>query len=176
MKENKRLTEVNKLLIETGENTKLLKSQNEDLQSRLSHAEAKCLNSQETEHALNSAQSQLRKWQLLCRQLVSPGMAFNALFSLNCSQSPWRKVKVKGNDCCTKCPYLSSSTGGGGGTDKYDLNSLGPATLSQKISELQQQVLEAKMRCQEQQTVSSAANDSVGEMHEQVLRERFIYS
>ena len=46
--------------------------------------------------------------------------------------------------------------------------------LSQKISELQQQVLEAKMRCQEQQTVSSAANDSVGEMHEQVLRERFI--
>jgi len=130
LKENKRLTEVNKLLIETGENTKLLKSQNEDLQSRLSHAEAKCLNSQETEHALNSAQSQLRKWQLLCRQLVSPG--------------------------------------GGGGTDKYDLNSLGPATLSQKISELQQQVLEAKMRCQEQQTVSSAANDSVGEMHEQV--------
>ena len=81
LKENKRLTEVNKLLIETGENTKLLKSQNEDLQSRLSHAEAKCLNSQETEHALNSAQSQLRKWQLLCRQLVSSGMAFNALFS-----------------------------------------------------------------------------------------------
>ena len=100
------------MLIETGENSQLLKTQNEDLRERLGAAEAKSLRGQEAEHSLAAAQSQLRKWQNLCKKLLTPDekMECNGVFS--------------------------------------------PNTLSQKISELQQSVLDAKVKYQEQQSKS----------------------
>ena len=103
---------MNKLLVETGENTKLLQAQNEDLQSKLSRAEDRVRRGQEAEANLASAQSQLRKWQGLCKQVLTPEEVM-------------------------QCQGAYSHS-----------------VMAQKLAEMQQSVVDAKVKLQEQQGMS----------------------
>merc|ERR1719376_1024887 len=131
VRENKRVNEVNKLLMETADNNALLKTKVEDLEAKLKVTEDKAVQGQLAEQNLLQVRGQLRKWQNVCRKVMS-------------------------------CEELEAI---GGGIDHISHH-----VLAQKVAQLQQAALDAKMEAQEQESASSAANESVGELHEQVAQ------